>query len=817
MRRLLCLLFALLPSLGMGQSSVSGRVSGTDGAALPFASVYVNGTTNGTTTNAEGDYRLEIDGSAKELVFRYIGYKTKVVPLERGNASSVIHVSLEPESYSLGEIQIKADSEDPAYGIIRKAISSKKRNANPVKSYSCLAYVKGIQRLTKYPKKLFGQDIQLDAFIDTTTGIVYLSESVAEVEFERPDKKRETMLSSKVSGNNRSFSFNQASEMPVDVYANIINIANLSPRGFISPISTGAMAYYDYRLDGSYLEDGVWVNRIEVLPKRGSDPVFSGFIYIQDGTWRVHSFDLLLKKDAQIQFVDSIRINQIYIPADVEGKAWMPGSVSYVFAFGAFGFVGNGSFVSVFSQYELDKPFGRRHFKGDVLKVEKGANEKDSSYWEQTRPIPLTEEEQRDYVVRDSLQEIKESKPYLDSLDRVSNKFKPGNLLTGYTYLDRYRKTTYVIPGLIDNIQYNTVEGLNIGVGLDVSKRPDDNHDREIGIKIRYGFADERLHGTASYRKVFNPRMFGVWSLEGGNDLVQFNGSSPISAMVNTSYTLFDGRNYMKLYQKQYLKAGIRLEPLNGIRFNTGIEYAIRSSVKNQSFESWARSTDFTLNNPPFEGFIDPGFTTNSLLMWRAGIRIRFKQEYVDRPDLKYVVDNKFPTLSVQYSSAVPRGGAFDSDFGFLKLSVEDQMSLGMAGTFNYVVVHGRFVYTNSTSFMDLSHFNGNRTILSDFNRERFDLLDYYAYSTDSPFLAVYLEHAFGGLLLNKIPLIRKLKLNEIAGARYLSVDGLDDHWELSFGVEKLGLLRADFVLALDETGVSKTGFVIGIKRNFGR
>lgn len=800
-----------------GQKVITGKVMGTDGTTLPFATVYINGTTKGTTSNADGYYRLEVGDTEKELVFRYIGYKTKTVAIENGNTPTVINVSLDLESYSLSEIQIKADSEDPAYNIIRKAIANKKRNGNPAKSFSCMAYVKGIQRLTKYPKKLFGQDIQLDAFIDTATGIVYLSESVALVEYERPDKTKETMLSSKVSGNNRSFSFNQASEMPIDVYENIIKIANLSPRGFISPISVSAMTYYDFRLDGSYVEDGVWVNRIEVIPKRKSDPVFSGYVYIQDGTWRVHSFDLLLRKDAQIQFVDSIRINQIYIPTDTDGKVWMPGTVSYVFAFGAFGFVGNGSFVSVFSQYEINKPFGNRHFKGDVLKVEKGANEKDTTYWERTRPIPLTQEEQRDYVVRDSLREIKESKPFLDSLDRTSNKFKIGKIFTGYTYLDRFRKTTYTIPGILDNIQYNTVQGLNIGLGLDVSKRPDNNRDTEMAFKVRYGFADEKWNITAAYRNVFNPRLFGVWSAEAGSDLVQFNGSAPISPIINTSYTLFDGRNFMKLYKKQFLKASMRLEPINGIRFNVGLEYANRSAVKNLSFYSWSRSTDFTLNNPPFEGFIDPAFPTSTMVLWRAGVRFRFKQEYVDRPDLKYIVDNKYPTVSVQYSSAVPHGGLLDPDFGFLRLSIEDQMSFGMAGTFNYSVVHGRFLYANQTGFMDLAHFNGNRTILSDFVRERFDLLDYYAYSTDAPFLAAYAEHNFGGLILNKIPLIRKLKLTEIAGARFLTVEGMDDHLELSFGLEKLGVFRADFVLSLDEKGVTNTGFVIGIKGGFGR
>ena len=161
--------------------------------------------------------------------------------------------------------------------------------------------------------------------MDTSSGIAYLSESVSKYSFSRPDKIREQMISSKVSGDNRAFSFNQASEMNIDFYENIVKPGNISPRGFISPVSASAMLYYNFRLDGTYLENDIWINRIEVTPKRKADPVFSGYIYIQDGSWRIHSTDLLLTKDAQIQFVDSLRISQVYIPAGKNKKVWMPG------------------------------------------------------------------------------------------------------------------------------------------------------------------------------------------------------------------------------------------------------------------------------------------------------------------------------------------------------------------------------------------------------------------------------------------------------------------------------------------------------------
>ncbi|MFM8950342.1 MAG: DUF5686 and carboxypeptidase regulatory-like domain-containing protein [Bacteroidota bacterium] len=812
----LAILLCLLWQTSLAKIVVTGTVLDNDKSPLPFASVYVNGTTRGTTSNENGLYAIEINETDRQLVFRYIGYKTRVVDVVfDGSDRLTLDVLLEPESFSIQEIVVKASGEDPAYAIIRKAISNRKKNANQAKTYTCNAYVKGLQRLTKYPKKLFGQEIRLDEFIDTASGIVYLSESVSKLEFDKPNLK-ETMISSKVSGNSRAFSFNQASEMEMNIYDNIINIGNLSPRGFISPISPGAMVYYDYRFDGSYMENGFWVNRIEIIPKRKSDPVFSGFIYIQNETWRVQAFDLMLTKDAQIQFVDTLHINQIYIPTNSDAKNWMPGSVTYNFSFGVFGFVGNGRFVAAYSEYDMNPSFDKKHFSGEVLKIEKGSNEKDSIYWDAIRPVPLTDEEERDYSVRDSTQKIKESKEYLDSLDHKSNKFNLSKVLTGYVYNQSYRKTRYEFPGLIENLQYNTVEGANVTVSMNVIKNPVDNYDSESKFAIRYGFANEKPSVTASHRKVFNPHLFGVWSVAAGDDLLQFNGAEPISPLMNTSYTLFDGHNYMKLYRKQFAKASMRLEPINGLRLNAGVEYAMRTSVKNNSFESWSRKgTDsFTVNNPPFAGIIDQKFPGSSALIMNAGVRIRFKQQYVDRPDLKYVLGSKYPYINIQYTTAIPHGGVLDPDYGIIRASVEDRMSLGMAGSLAYQAIFGKFLYENQSSFMDIFHFNGNRTIFSEFNTERFDLLDYYSNSTNDQFMVGYVEHAFGGLLLNKIPMIRKLKLNEVAGIRMLQLPGKTLYTEFSFGLEKLGLFRADFVLALDGEGNSKTGFVFGIKRS---
>lgn len=798
---------------------ISGSVTGVNGEPLAFANVYVKGTSKGTTTNQEGKYRFEQQPGNCELVFRYLGYKMKIVPVEVATEPILLNVKLDPENYNLIEVEIRAGDEDPAYAIIRKAISKRKFYLNQVDEFSCDVYVKGLQKVTKHPEKFFGVDVDLSEFVDSTTKIAYLSESVSKYHFKKPDQVKEVMISSRVSGSNRAFSFNQASDMEFNFYKNIMMADGLSPRGFISPIASNAIFYYNYRLEGSFYENGHWVNKIAVTPKRKSDPVFSGFIFIQDSTWRIHSTDLYLTKDSQIQFVDTLRVNQVFIPASKEEDIWLQGSVTFRFVFSFMGFEGDGNFVGVFSEYDVNPGFKKQHFKGSVMKINDDSNKRDTSYWELMRPIPLTPEELRDYTKRDSLQVIKESKPYQDSLDAKSNKFKPGNLLSGYTYSDRYTKTEISFSSLLENIQFNTVEGLTIGIGVDHNKEFEKRKSIESDLNIRYGFSNYKWNSTAAIKYNYNIKKFAYISIEGGDDLLQYNENNPVSGFVNTYYSLFKERNYLKLYHKQSGKIESRYEVYNGIRLTASLEYSQRSAVTNSTDYSFTdvKKREYT-SNAPLNPLLDiPAFKINQAVKFFATARIRPKQKFIDRPDRNIILGSKYPTFVINYEKGLNNIAGSDVDYDRLEIGVEDNILLGMLGKFSYSGWYGKFLDSDKMYFMDYAHFLGNKTIFSSFHQRRYDLLDYYTYSTSEEYIQAFAEHAFGGFVLNKIPLLRKLKLNEIAGIRYLHVPGHNDHFEFSFGLEKLGLIRADFVMSFDENGNSKTGFVIGLKGIIGQ
>jgi hypothetical protein len=83
---------------------------------------------------------------------------------------------------------------------------------------------------------------------------------------------KEIVYSSKVSGNNQAFSWNSASAFSSDFYDNIIPLEGVMPRGMISPIADGAFTFYKYKLLGTFYEDGLVINKIQVIAKRPTDP-----------------------------------------------------------------------------------------------------------------------------------------------------------------------------------------------------------------------------------------------------------------------------------------------------------------------------------------------------------------------------------------------------------------------------------------------------------------------------------------------------------------------------------------------------------------
>lgn len=797
-------------SFGCFAVSLNGKITDETNQPVPFAAIYIEGTTQGTLSNIDGEYSLKLSSGSYRIVFQLMGYANRTETLVIGSDDVTLNVQLKSDGIKIADVTVNANREDPAFAIMRHAIKMRKHYLEQVNAYSCDVYIKGVQRIKKHPKTLFGLTLDFSR-IDSNSGIVYLSESVSKFNFMQPDKVKEEMISSKVSGNNRAFSYNQESDMLFNFYRNNINIDELSERGFVSPVANDAMFYYNYRLDGIITDSGRTIDKIEVIPKRKHDPVFRGYIYILEEGWRIYSTDLYLSKDADINFVDTLYINQAFLP--VKPDVWMVFSNKLRFTFNLFGIVGDGVFTSMNSNYDINPDFPKKLFNGEIMKVDSGSNKKDTSYWSKTRPVPLTHEEVHDYHKRDSMQKIYDSKPYLDSVDRKRNKFHLTNIIFGYRYFNRYNKQSWFVQPLIQTFGFNTVQGWYAGLRVNYNKEYSHNRRLFIYAAGGYGFSAKQPYANGAVSYNYNNEKRALLTIGGGVDDVQFNNTNPISPFINSLYTLFQDQNYMKLYRKANIFASHQSELINGVTLSETLGYSDRTLLTN--------TTNYRLINIPGREYTPnepvPGIdSSNSLahsqsLVGLLELKIHFKQTYVTYPDQKIIMDSKYPVLTIDYRKA---GGNFSSDaanYDFVKCSLTGEIGFKLLGTSEYGIVAGKFLTDRNVQFMDYNHFNGNQTIFSSFNINTFQLLPYYTYSTTGPFAELHFEHNFQGFIFNKLPLIRKLKLDEIIGISYLTTNTLPQYFEAYAGISKLGTLRFEVVGSYSKEQGYMRGLRLGI------
>ncbi|MBL7805801.1 MAG: carboxypeptidase-like regulatory domain-containing protein [Saprospiraceae bacterium] len=822
-------LLSIFPSLLLAQ--LSGKVLDENGEPLPFASVYVRNSTTGTTANANGEYRLPLAPGDYEVVYQYIGYQQHIEQVKMEKSPVRRDVTLQASNLEITEVVIT--TEDPAVRIMRNVIERRKYYRNRVPDYSCDVYIKGFHKLMDAPDKIMGEEVgDMGGILDTNrTGVLYLSESVSKLYVQsRPERTREVMVSSKVSGRDNGFSLNRATLTDFNLYDEHLEI----DREILSPLADNAFNYYNFKLLGKYKdENGYDIYKISVIPRRVGDPTFSGNLYVVDEWWNLAGVDLALTGAAIKQPVlDTLRIVQEFVPVERPDK-WCLLSQVTTFKFGVFGFKIQGLFNSVFSGYNIKPQYESGFFGRETFKIEKDAPERDSLYWEQVRPVPLTAEESRDYVRKDSLQKIWESKAYLDSTDRKDNKFKLNNLLFGYTWRNSYKKISVSYPAALQWIQFNTVQGWALNVQPEFSRYEGERRNKFWRAEgtLNYGFSEKKFRAGAKIQRRFESVRYSNLEVSGGVLTSQFNPNDPISPAINTSYSLFDRRNYLKLYEKSFGRVEWSQYATPGIFLRARLEYANRRPLINNSTESWTKKADhrYTSNDPLFpEGPNEPSFEENQAFIFGLTARFRFGQTYSTYPDFRSYDDTPWPDVFVQYRKAIAGVAGSDANFDYVSVQIrQDHLSWGLGGYTDWNVVAGMFIQKERLAFMDFHHANGNQTFLNSpvGYTNSYYLLPYYAYSTDQPFVEAHVQHHLQGWLLDKIPLVRKLNWKEVIGLNFYWTEQafeLPDYqrqlpyWEAAFGFENIGFdffrpFRVHIASAFFGGNYYKTGVQIGM------
>ena len=822
MKKVYLLLFLLITAFTNAQ--IRGTITDKKGTPLSLVTVLEENTYNGTSSNDQGNYELNIKKTGKHtIVFQYLGFKTQKITVTIDKFPFSQNVQLAEESLSLSEVVIN-QKDNPANAVIRQAIASKKENSQKTARFKADFYSRGILKVKDLPKKILGQKVgDLDGAVDSTgTGIIYLSETISKIIFEKPDNLKELIIASKVSGDSKGFSYNTARSTIYDFYDNTLDFNSK----IISPIADNGFNYYRYKLEGTFQdENNLMINKIKVIAKRDAEPVFEGYIYIVEDSWAIYAVDLDIKGYRMHQdFVDVMKLKQNF-SYNTNNKTWAKNTQSLEFSAGIFGIKFNGKFSYVYSNYEFEKTFAKKTFTNEIVSFENNSNKKDTLFWNKIRPIPLTIEENTDYVKKDSVRMVRNSKKYLDSIDKKGNKIKFLSPITGYSWKNSSEKKSFRYDGLLNlsSFSFNTVQGWNLDSGFSVrnwKEEEENGKSTSISTKFNYGFSDDRLRFTADYYHRFNNQNYATLTVFGGNKVNQFNPGEPIAKFINTISTLYFKDNYMKLYNKEFAGATYGQDVGNNFYLKGTLEYQQRKPLFNSTDYTFIKSADvYSSNNPllPDDNLI-PAFEQHHLTKATVFARINFGNKYISRPDGKLNIrNNDYPTLTFGYENAFASNEK-KYEYQLITSQVQYDFDAGNKGTLGINLKAGTFINGDNISFVDYKHFNGNRTNVGSSARylNVFNLMPYYSNSTNKSYFEAHLEHNDKGYIMNKIPLFSKLQSTLVLGFHSLAVPDRKPYTEFTVGLDNLGfgklkLFRLDYVYSY-QNGIQENGIVFGLK-----
>ncbi|MCU0369422.1 MAG: DUF5686 and carboxypeptidase regulatory-like domain-containing protein [Cyclobacteriaceae bacterium] len=866
MRGIIFFIAMLIAAPMLYGGGIKGIIKGDDGSPLLYASIFIKQTGTGAATDAQGKYEIALPAGRYDVLFQYLGYESVHRVVDVANDYVEINLTLKTQVLMLQNVTVRAGKEDPAYTIMRKAISKAKYHIQQIDEYSAKVYIKGRGQLKDYPwlakKTLEKEGITKDR--------IYISESVSEIKFTRPNKFEEKVIAVYSNGGAKNTSPNSY------VFGSFYQpeIAET-----VSPLSPKSFSYYKFEYIGSFKDQGYEISKIKVTPRSKGDNVFDGLLYIVEDWWSIHSLDMKATKMG-INF----HIKQLYNP--IENKAWLPVSQQFVVDGKVFGFEFEGQYLASVKDYkiklnpelveeivvidekvqkeeakkieqkksiknqqiqerlsegkevtrkelnQLIKEYEKQEVKEqkepDVLSettytVDSMAYKKDSTFWTEIRPAPLSKEEERGYHVNDSISEVERKKEEGDTL-RGNKKGKQGfqvyDVLLGDTY--KLGKTT----DLRIHTPYggfNTVEGFNLIYRMslykrwvkrdtiNIEKRPQTSR-LEISPIARYAFSRELLSGKLRVDYRFKDRRL---TLEGGRYVEQFNSDVPIHPMVNTFFALFLGDNYMKLYERNFIDLKYVHRINDKYTFRTDWSWARRSELFNTTDYTFFKSNkdEYTPNAPVNFELDNTSFETNRAFIGSVTFEARPWQKYRIRNGSKTRVNGSTPLLSFYYRKGFSGVANSEVDFDQIQLGVKQSFKLGIRGTLDVALQGGAFLNTDKMYFMDYKHFFGNRTWFTTSDPVgSYRLMDYYANSTASEYFSANMHYHFRKFLVTRIPKVRMVGMSENVFVNYLYTPSSQNYTEVGYGLEGiLRIFRLEFAAAFREGQYIENGFRIGV------
>lgn len=797
-------LIILSASVVLAQKTVvQGRVTDANtGDPIPFVNLIFTGHSTGTTTNFEGFYQMEIGLKADSILCSYIGYKPKTKPVING-ITQTINFQLDENIINLDEIVFVA-GENPAFEVLRNIIANKSLNdKKSLEAYQYETYSKveiDVDNITeRFKKKKFVNKItQVMDSVEQIAGEdgkpilpVFISETISEFYFRsNPKLQHEKIKKSRISGvgvedGSLVSQFIGASFQEYNFYNNWLNIVS---KDFVSPIADGWKLYYEYDLTDSAMVGDDFCYRLDFFPKRDQDLAFFGTMWITKEESALKQIDATVNQSANLNYIEKIKIQQELVKSDA--GAWIPSKNRILLDIGEITENMAGVLAKLYTSNQdivVNQPQESRFYQHPIMVAEDFKLNNTDDFWESKRHEPLSPTEMSVYRMIDTLRNIPIVKTYTEIINIAVNGYKKVGKIDFGPYLSIWAN--------------NTIEGNRFQLGFRTNA---DFSDKWIfGARAAYGTRDGRFKYNGFLQRILSRNRWTTVRMEYTHDIDQVGLAAEdlIGNSVFLTATKFG--NLVRPYYFHQFKTIAQRELFKG--YNQKVTFNYRTFDPAYSF---AYFTEPDQTDSPIEDDIQIAEVTIESRFAKDELFIQNENNRVS------LGTSKWPIVTLKYTRGI--AGILGSDFSYnrLGINIRKDLRLGLLGTSDFNV-SAEHIFEQLPYPLLKAHIGNESTF---YTTAAYNLMNFSEFAS-STYASLRYNHFFEGFLLNRIPVMKKLKWRLVATANvlygYLDPDNLallpdtfngvpvepigrlidDPYVEVGYGVENIfKILRVDFL-----------------------
>ena len=756
--RIYILLLFLWLSAG-ARAQITGVVTDAlTGDTIAYPSASYKGHHMAVSGDAQGRFSIE-HHEGWVLTISAVGYQSKEFTM-KANSPLTMAVKLKPDTRTLKEVVVRTKrnrysrKDNPAVELMKRVIAAKKKT--DLSNHDFYQYNK-YQKITLAVNDIQKADIDSGFFAkkqwltDQMETSPYnhklilpisVDETVTQHIYRKnPKSEKDIVLGQQSTGLNQLFETGDILNnvlkdvfTDVDLYDNQVRLLQYP---FTSPIGKDAIAFYRY-----YIEDTVYVDHdlcyhLQFLPNNQQDFGFRGELYIlADSTLHLKRAELSIPKRSDVNFVENLSITQEY--TQLSNGEWALSVDDMVVELKVTNFMSKALVVRTtrLSDYAFDE-LPKQLFKGKAAtRREANAMMRDDSFWNQYRTVELTKSEsEMDAFIR-RVQQLKGFKYIIFGAKAFIENFVETGGLNHPSKVDIGPVNTMFTSNFID------------GFRTRISAQTTAN------LNKHWFFAGYYAHGWRSHKNYYNaevtysfnkkdylPREFPKRTLTFSST---YDIMSPSDKFMGTDkdnvFTAFKWSKVDKMMFYNRQKITFEWETEWGLRTIVGLKTEANEAAGALYFPvGTLRTTEWSLN---FQ--LAPGRT------------------YVNTKQRRYPINMDAPVFSLGHTMGVKFLGG-DYRYNFTEASIYKRFWMNSWGKIDARVKAG--AQWNKVPFPLLIMPAANLSYIR--QDETFNMINNMEFLNDR-YASLDVAWDLNGKILNRIPLLKKLKWREYIGVKTL-------------------------------------------------